>query len=284
MQTRNVITAAVLCSSLLFSGCSFNSNDAQSTAKSEIGKPGSESVELKKEVEQYRKYVIEQSDAFVKATTEFVTAVKAGDLKKSQELYAPARMFYERIEPIAESFGDLDPNIDAREGDVDEKDWKGYHRIEKSLWVDKTTKGMETIADTLLSDSKLLRAKVETVEIDPSILLTGAVELLNEVSSTKVTGEEERYSRTDLYDFAANVEGAAKIFELLKPELQKKDADLAKTIESRFTALTTELSSYKKNGGYVLYDELKPEQTKKLSQAVDSLAEPLSNMGKKLGA
>lgn len=283
MQTRNVITTAVLCSSLLFSGCSANTTSVQPVPKTETGKSG-ESVELKKEVEQYRKYVIEQSDAFVKATTEFVTAVKAGDIKKSQELYAPARMFYERIEPIAESFGDLDPNIDAREGDVDDKDWKGYHRIEKSLWVDKTTKGIESVADTLLSDSKLLRAKVETVEIDPNILLTGAVELLNEVSSTKVTGEEERYSRTDLYDFAANVEGAAKIFELLKPELTKKDANLVKTIESRFTALTTELAAYKKGNGYMLYDELKPEQTKKLSQAVDSLAEPLSNMGKKLGA
>jgi iron uptake system component EfeO len=198
-------------------------------------------------------------------------------------LYAPTRMYYERIEPIAEALGDLDPNIDAREGDVDEKDWRGFHRIEKALWVEKTTKGQEIYADQLLNDSKLLRAKVETIEIDATMLLTGAVELLNEVSSSKVTGEEERYSHTDLYDFAANVEGAYKIFEVLKPELEAKDPALAKTIESRFAEMTKALEPYKKGDGYVLYQELTQEQTKKLSQAVDALAEPLSNMGKTLG-
>jgi iron uptake system component EfeO len=285
MQTRNFITAAVICSSLLFSGCGADSNSkAQPAAKTEAGKAVAESVDLKKATEQYRKYVIEQCDAFVKATGEFATAIKSGDLKKSQDLYAPSRMFYERIEPIAETLDNLDPDIDAREGDVEEKDWKGFHRIEKALWIDKTTKGQEKYADELLSNSKLLRAKVESVEIDSSLLLTGAVELLNEVSSSKVTGEEERYSHTDLYDFAANVEGADKIFELLKPELQKKDASLAKTIEDRFAALTKELAPFKKGDGYVLYTELTPDQTKKLSQAIDALAEPLSNMGKKLGA
>ncbi|NHN33399.1 iron uptake system protein EfeO [Paenibacillus agricola] len=278
MQTRNFMTVAVICSSLLFAGCGADSaSKSQPTAKAE-------SADLKKATDDYRKYVIEQCDAFVKATGEFVAAINAGDLKKSQDLYAPTRMFYERIEPIAETLDNLDPDIDAREGDVEDKDWKGFHRIEKGLWIDKTTKGQEKYADELLKNSKLLRAKVETVEIDSSLLLTGAVELLNEVSSSKVTGEEERYSHTDLYDFAANVEGADKIFELLKPELQKKDATLSKTIEDRFTALTKELAPFKKGEGYVLYTELTSDQTKKLSQAIDALAEPLSNMGKKLGA
>ena len=66
---------------------------------------------------------------------------------------------------------------------------------------------------------KQLRVKVESVEIDVKMLVTGAVELLNEVSSSKVTGEEERYSHTDLYDFAANVEGASAIVEL--PQINK---------------------------------------------------------------
>jgi iron uptake system component EfeO len=287
MQTRSVITAAFLCSTLLFSGCGADSKaNVQSAAapKTETAAPAAETnADLKGAVDQYRKYVIEQCDAFVKATENFVAAVKSGDLQKSQDLYAPTRMYYERIEPIAESLGDLDPNIDAREGDVDEKEWRGFHRIEKGLWVDKSTKGLEGYADQLLNDSKLLRAKVETVEIDSGMLLTGAVELLNEVSSSKVTGEEERYSHTDLYDFAANVEGTAKIFEVLKPELQKKDADLVKTIENRFADLTKSLAPYKKDNGYVLYTELTQDQTKKLSQAVDALAEPLSNMGKTLG-
>lgn len=137
-------------------------------------------------------------------------------------------MHYERIEPIAEALGDLDPNIDARENDVDAADWRGFHKIEQALWQNNTTEGMTDVADRLLKDAQLLRAKVETAGIDANLLVTGAVELLNEVSSSKVTGEEERYSHTDLYDFVANVEGAQKIYELLKPELAKKIRPLSK--------------------------------------------------------
>ncbi|MEC0208550.1 EfeM/EfeO family lipoprotein [Paenibacillus ehimensis] len=288
-KTFTTVSSIVLCSALLLAGCSENAKKearpAPSPAASDAGaKAASAAVDFKNATEQYRKFVIEQCDAFVKATGDFTAAVKSGDVKKSQELYAPTRMFYERIEPIAEALGDLDPNIDAREGDVDEKEWRGFHRIEKALWVEQSTKGQEETADRLLSDSKLLRAKVETVEIEANMLVTGAVELLNEVSATKVTGEEERYSHTDLYDFAANVEGANKIFELLKPELEKKDAALAKTIETRFAELNQTLAPFKKGSGYVTYTELTQEQTKKLSQAIDALAEPLSGMGKLLGA
>lgn len=294
MKKRHLLSVMMLGVSLLLIGCSANqqTNSSESPARQENGgqaaptsgtaAPHSD-ADFNHAVEGYRQYVIEQSDLFVKATEAFVAAVKSGDLDKSKALYAPTRMYYERIEPIAESFGDLDPNIDARENDVDEKEWRGFHRIEKALWVDQTTKGMESFAAQLLNDAKELRALVETVEIDPSMLVTGAVALLNEVSSTKVTGEEERYSHTDLYDFAANVEGALKIFELLQPALEKKDAALAKTIEARFDAVFLALAPYKKGDGYALYTELTQEEIKKLSQVIDALAEPLSNMGTILG-
>jgi iron uptake system component EfeO len=287
MNRLHAALCTALCSTLLLAGCAAGGADtrkasaAPSPAKADTAAPTAS--DLKGAAEQYRKYVIGQCDALVKATGDFVAAIQSGDVKKSQALFAPTRMFYERIEPIAESFGDLDPSIDAREGDVDAKEWRGFHRIEKGLWVDNTTKGQEQYATQLLNDTKLLRAKIETVDIDAGLLLTGAVELLNEVSSSKVTGEEDRYSHTDLYDFAANVEGSRQIFEVLKPELQNKDVSLAKTIEGRFDDLSKELAVYKKGDGYVLYTELNQDQTKKLSQAIDTLAEPLSNMGKTLG-
>ncbi|WP_413374188.1 iron uptake system protein EfeO [Paenibacillus taichungensis] len=234
-------------------------------------------------VDGYRAFAIEQIDEFVKQTEKFTDAVKAGDLETAKSLYAPARMYYERIEPVAEALGDLDPNIDARDGDVEAADWRGFHRIEKALWEDKTTEGMTDFADTLLSDAKLLRAKVETMDIDASLMVTGAVELLNEVSSSKVTGEEERYSHTDLYDFAANVEGAREIYNLLKDDLAAKDKDLNQQIADRFDALEKELAPFKDGDGYVSYEKLKDEDVKKLSQNLDALAEPLSNMGQVLG-
>lgn len=238
---------------------------------------------LKQVAEQYRKFVVEQTDQLVAQTELFVQAIKAGDMEKAKQLYAPTRMYYERIEPIAESLGDLDPKIDARENDVPAVSWSGFHKLEKALWKESSVKGMEKTADQLLQDVQFLRAKVETVTIEPNLLITGAVELLNEVSTSKVTGEEERYSHTDLYDFVANVEGSKQIFIYLKPILEKKNAKLASDIEAKFTSLQNELAKYKKGNGYALYGELSKDQIKTLSQFLDALAEPLSQIGTVVG-
>jgi iron uptake system component EfeO len=296
MKFTYAVPAGLLAASILFTGCASN-NDNNKTSNNNSTNAAANSTtatntsditaattaDFTSAVEQYRTYVIEQCDEFVKQTENFTNAVKEAKIEDAKALYAPARMYYERIEPIAEALGDLDPNIDARENDVDAAEWRGFHKLEKALWQDNTTKDMTEVADQLLKDAQLLRAKVETVEIDANLLVTGAVELLNEVSSSKVTGEEERYSHTDLYDFVANVEGAQKIYELLKPELAKKDAELEKTIGERFTALQAELAPFKSGDGYVSYEALKEEDVRKLSQNLDALAEPLSNMGTILG-
>ncbi|MEC0125706.1 iron uptake system protein EfeO [Paenibacillus pabuli] len=296
MKKVLALPAVVLATSVLLAACGNNETvsdkqagtpAAQTETQTSTETPDAAGQETANDyttaVDGYREFAIEQIDEFVKQTEKFTDAVKAGDLETAQSLYAPARMYYERIEPVAEALGDLDPNIDARDGDVEAADWRGFHRIEKALWEDKTTEGMTEFADTLLSDAKLLRAKVETMDIDASLMVTGAVELLNEVSSSKVTGEEERYSHTDLYDFAANVEGAREIYNLLKDDLAAKDKDLNQQIADRFDALEKELAPFKDGDGYVSYEKLKDEDVRKLSQNLDALAEPLSNMGQVLG-
>ncbi|QQZ61700.1 EfeM/EfeO family lipoprotein [Paenibacillus sonchi] len=297
MKFSYAFPAGLLAASILFAGCgndnnsnnigNHSGNEAAATAGAVTNAAAPDAsapaADFTAAIEQYRAYVIEQCDEFVKQTEAFTTAVKTGKLEDAKALYAPARMYYERIEPIAEALGDLDPNIDARENDVDPAEWRGFHKIEQALWQKNSTDGMTGTADQLLKDAQLLRAKVETVDINESLLVTGAVELLNEVSSSKVTGEEERYSHTDLYDFVANVEGAQKIYELLKPELTKKDPSLAQTIGERFDALLAELAPFKSGDGYVSYETLKEDEVRKLSQNLDALAEPLSNMGTILG-
>ncbi|GMK39960.1 iron ABC transporter substrate-binding protein [Paenibacillus sp. CCS19] len=289
MKAKLMFASLALAMSVVFAGCS--SDDSKETdaavkpADTEQASTDSTDLntKLKDVLDQYRQFSIEQSDLLIVETEKFVAAVKGGDLEQAKALYAPTRMYYERIEPIAEALGNFDPDIDARDGDVDAAEWRGFHRIEKGLWEDNKTAGSEEFADRLLSDVKSLRALMETVEVDTAMLTTGAVELLNEVSSSKVTGEEERYSRTDLYDFVANVEGAKKIYELLKPELASQDAELEKSIGEKFTALETLLAKYKSGDGYVSFTELKEDDTRSLSQALDALAEPLSQMGKALG-
>lgn len=277
MKYYKLPVVLLLSGSLLF-GCSKPNKTSTEPIKEKIPAENSQ-VGLNQVATEYRTFAIAEMDEFVKKTEAFANAVIAGNVEKAKELYAPARMHYERSEPIAEVFAELDPKIDAREGDVPETEWGGYHRIEKGLWVENTTKGYEKYAEQLIKDVKLLRAKVETVDVTPELLITGAVDLLNEVSTSKVTGEEDRYSHTDLYDFVANVEGAEKIYELLSPALKKKDKALANEIEQRFDAVYALLDKYKKGEGYVSYTELSKDQVKELSQSINELAEPLSQLG-----
>lgn len=203
-------------------------------------------------------------------------------MEKAKGLYAPAREPWERVEPIAASFGDYDPRIDAREGDVPEDEWGGFHRIEKALWVGGTTEGMEEHARGLMQDVRGLRVEVRDLELEPVDLVSGSVELLNEVSAGKITGEEERYSHTDLYDIRANVEGSQAAFDELKPEVAGEDLSLANEVEEGFDGVYGELEQYRRGDGWVSYEKLDEADRRALSQKVDALAEPLSRVGKVL--
>jgi iron uptake system component EfeO len=199
-------------------------------------------------------------------------------LDKAKEEYTNARVHYESIEPVAESFGDLDPEIDARKGDVAAAEWGGFHRIEQQLWVDRNTTGMTPVADKLLANVKELQAKIPGIDPEPTQIANGAVELLNEVAKSKVTGEEDTYSHTDLYDFAANVAGAKAAFDALEPVVTAKDPQLPATVDSQFAAVTTALAKYKQGDGYVLYNKLTTDDTKALATKVDALADALAKV------
>jgi iron uptake system component EfeO len=240
------------------------------------------SPELDRAAREYQDYVDGQSELLVGRTEEFVAAVQAGNVKEAKKLYAPSRVPWERIEPIAEKFGTLDPEVDAREGDVPDKQWTGFHRIEKALWVENTTEGQDEYADELMSDVERLERKVDGVKLQASDPVFGAVELLNEVSATKITGEEERYSHTDLYDIAANVEGARVAFEFVKPVVKRENPELVSEIDARFGAVEQEIEPYKQGDGWVSYEKLDEGQRRELSQKIDALAEPLSRVGRVL--
>lgn len=240
------------------------------------------SPELDAAARKYQDYVDGQSELLVDRTEGFVAAVKTGDVEEAKELYAPSRVPWERIEPIAEKFGTLDPEVDAREGDVPDRQWTGFHRIEQALWVEDTTEGQAEYASELMSDVRRLERKVDNVRLQAPDPVFGAVELLNEVSATKITGEEERYSHTDLYDIAANVEGAEVAFEFVKPVVERQNTELVAEIETRFADLEREMEPYRRGDGWVSYEKLDESERRVLSQKVDALAEPLSRVGRVL--
>ncbi|UXY19459.1 EfeM/EfeO family lipoprotein [Streptomyces cynarae] len=238
---------------------------------------------LDQAVAAYREYAQAQADETLPKVKVFTDAVKAGDLEAAKKAYAPSRLGWERTEPVAESFGDIDPKVDVREdGLEDGQKWTGWHRLEKALWQDKKIGAEEkSLADQLVTDLKEWQEKVGTAEITPTSMANGAKELLDEVATGKVTGEEERYSHTDLVDFKGNVEGAQKAYELLKPVASKNDPALAEELDKQFAALNALLDKYRSDKAsyeFVSYDKVTENQQKELSDAVNALAEPLSKL------
>ncbi|MDQ0864427.1 iron uptake system protein EfeO [Arthrobacter globiformis] len=252
------------------------------------GKQATVDADLQKLVDtgvtQYTAYVKDQTEQLVAGTKEFAAAYAAGDAAKAKSLYAATRMHWERIEPVAESFGDLDPKLDAREADLEPgQKWTGWHRAEKDLFPPAGYKALtaaerSAIAKQLVADTEELSTRTRTVELSADKLGNGAKELLDEVARGKVTGEEEIWSHTDLWDFQANVDGARIAFENLKPALQQKDAALATDLDAKFSALQAELKKHAKGDGFAYYNELSKDEVQQLSALVDSLGEPLSKL------
>lgn len=230
----------------------------------------------------YKRYVVSQVTALQETTASFVTAVTSGDVEGAKAQFPLVRTYYERIEPVAESFpDDLDPRIDLREPDVEPgAEWTGFHRLEKDLWAQGLQPDTNAIAAQLKADVDELVAGVQSPDfvIDPITVAGGAQGLLDEVAQTKITGEEDFFSHTDLYDFQANVDGSQAAVAALAPVLSERNPELAATIEQRFAELDTELAKYRQGDGFVSYDTVTEPQRQDLSKKIDALSASVSQV------
>jgi iron uptake system component EfeO len=236
---------------------------------------------------EYKLYVSREVDALLSDTQAFVVAIKTNDLAKAQALYAPTRIHYERIEPVAELFSDLDKAIDARADDYEKKEddpeFGGFHKIEKILFVDNNTAAAQQPADKLIRDVQELHNRVQTLTIPAGKMVGGAADLIEEVAATKITGEEDRYSHTDLWDFQGNVDGAQKIYALLRPLAAKRNAAFVKRVDENFRQVDAILAKYKAGNGFQSYDKVQEADRKAMKGPITSLAEDLSTLRGQLG-
>jgi iron uptake system component EfeO len=233
--------------------------------------------DAKRAVANYRAYVQSQVNSSLPVVDAFVAAVKAGDVEKAKSLFAKSRLGWERIEPVAESFGDLDPRVDLRETDLENgQQWTGWHRIEKELWVKNSTKGVAPIATQLAKDIRELQSKVPTAVMTVASIGNGAKELLEEVATGKISGEEDIFSHTDLSDFQGNVDGAKQAFEVLKPLIV--DEALVQQLDTEFANVQAALDKHQHGDSFVSYDTVDADGRRELSRVVDALSEPLSKL------
>ncbi|REJ06112.1 peptidase M75 family protein [Microbacterium bovistercoris] len=271
---------------------------------------GPDAEQKQKAVDLYAAFVKDQVGQLVPAVDDMVTAYESGDDAKAKELFATTRAYYERIEPVAEALGDLDPRIDYREVDAvaEGLDWTGFHRIEKDLWVPakdalnadgetpawqdwapSTTEQRGEFGDQLIADVQELYDYVHSDDFVSNLedqgiagVSNGAIALLDEVATGKITGEEDWWSHTDLYDFAANVEGSKMAFSLVSDFAAAQGDDgaaLVDEIETGYADLEAALSQHGSlKDGFVAFTDLTDAQKRELVDLINALAEPLSQL------
>jgi len=241
---------------------------------------------IQEAVAQYTAYVQGQVARIQTDIKPFTDAVRAGDVEAAKAAYAPSRYAWETIEPIAGLVSDIDGAVDARVDDfADEEDpaWTGWHKLEHLVFETGDLSEAGPIADQLDADLATLQEDVATLEIPPVVLPSGSAELIEEVSAGKITGEEDRYSHTDLWDFAANVEGSQQAFEFLEPAVEAADPDLAASIEASFDEIEEQLSAYEDGEGYRSYEELTDEDRTAMQATLAGLSEQLAQVAGVLG-
>jgi iron uptake system component EfeO len=255
----------VVAAALILSGCSSNSSDSGSDASTSSATSGASATSspaaapnplTEKAADEYKAYAIAQIDELVTVVKVFTDAVRAGDLKAAQDAYAPSRVPWERIEPLAGLVEEIDGKIDARVDDfsgVDDPEFTGWHRLEYLLFEKNTTDGGAPFADQLDADVAALKEQFPSVDVKPVDVSTGAAELIEEVSEGKITGEEDRYAKTDLWDFDANLQGARDAVGKLNPALVEADPALLGKIEAGINSVFETLRPLRQGDGWVLF-------------------------------
>nr|ABP44431.1 protein of unknown function DUF451 [Mycolicibacterium gilvum PYR-GCK] len=237
---------------------------------------------FKEAADSYKRYVNSQVEALVPAVEAFVAAIKSGDIEGAKAQYPTSRTYFERIEPVAESFpNDLDPRIDLREADLEPgQKWTGYHRLEKDLWVTGPQPDTNAIADQLVADVKELQAGVSAPDfsVDSTQIAGGAQGLLDEIATSKISGEEDIFSHTDLWDFSANLQGSQTAVASVRPILDERNPDLGTRVDQRFEEVEALLQRYREGDGFVTYDKVTEPERQELSRAIDALSKEVSQV------
>ncbi|WP_333891786.1 EfeM/EfeO family lipoprotein [Mycolicibacterium gadium] len=252
----------VVAGSLILSGCASDTGSPEETSSASATTTSSSAAAAapdplaEQAAAEYKTYAVGQVDELVGVVKVFTDAVRANNLQAAQDAYAPSRVPWERIEPLAGLVEEIDGKVDARVDDfagVDDAEFTGWHRLEYLLFQQNTTEGGAPFADQLDADIAALKEQFAAVEVKPVDVATGAAELIEEVSEGKITGEEDRYSKTDLWDFDANLQGSQAAVDKLKPALEKTDPELLGKIDTGFADINATLQPLRRGDGWVLY-------------------------------
>lgn len=237
---------------------------------------------------EFRVYLSTQASALIKAVTALQQAIDAGDLAQAQALYVPAREAYQRLAAASQRLAELDNAINARADYFEKREqdpaFSGFHRLEYSLFQQRSLDGLAPLAQRLVNDVSSLKQQLLAQSLPPEQLVSIVVRNLNSLANVRaVSGEEERYSHIDLNGFAANLDAARKVVDLMRPLLSKSAADLLPNIDTALAAFETQLNGLKVDGQFIRYDSVAADQRKQIADKAKALAAALDGIDPALG-
>lgn len=237
---------------------------------------------------EFRVYLSSQGTALIKAVTALEQAIQAGDLAQAQALYVPARVAYQRLAPAAQRLAELDNRINARADYFEKREqdpgFSGFHRLEFALFHQRSLDGLAPAAQQLLADVTALKQQLLAQSLPPEQLVSIVLRNLDNLGDVRATsGEEERYSHSDLNGFAGNLDAARKVLDLLRPLLAKSAADLLPPLDNALAGLDAELDRFKVKDGYASYDSVSAEQRQQIADKAKALAHAFDAIDPALG-
>ncbi|MBV4467669.1 iron uptake system protein EfeO [Pseudomonas sp. SWRI31] len=237
---------------------------------------------------EFRVYLAVQSSALIKAATALNQAIASGDLAQAQALYLPARAAYQRLAPAAQRLAELDNQINARADYFEKREqdpaFVGFHRLEYALFQQRNLDDVTPIAQRLLADVTTLKQQLLAQSLPPEQLVGIVVRNLNSLAEVRAgSGEEERYSHSDLNGFAANAQTARKVVDLLRPMLSKSSADVLANVDQAISDFDNQLNAFKSADGYVSYDAVTAAQRQQIAAKAKALATAMDGIDPALG-
>ncbi|WP_223631342.1 iron uptake system protein EfeO [Pseudomonas atacamensis] len=237
---------------------------------------------------EFRVYLAVQGSALIKAATALNQAIASGDVAQAQALYLPARTAYQRLAPAAQRLAELDNQINARADYFEKREqdpaFVGFHRLEYALFQQRKLDDVAPIAQRLLADVTVLKQQLLAQSLPPEQLVSILVRNLNSLADVRAgSGEEERYSHSDLNGFAANTQTARKVVDLLRPMLSKSAADVLANVDQAMSDFDNQLNAFKSADGYVSYDAVTAAQRQQIAAKAKALAAAMDGIEPALG-
>lgn len=229
----------------------------------------------------YQKLVTARLDPLVTKVDRLRDAIRAGDRGAARDAWLPAHMAYESLGGAYGAFGDLGDRIDGLprpdgDGGVDEKDFTGFHRVERGLWHDESLTALRGPADALADDVRELRGQFPDERIDPLDLGLRAHEIFEDAARVELTGQSDQGSGTALATVSANLAGTRDVLSVLRPLLRSRYPGGLRGLDAALDRTDRVLSAHDHDGHWTALDDLSAADRRRVNGAVAGALERLA--------